>query len=85
MQKRAINRPKTFNWPPCSSVTRSWIQERKLTRIPRLTGEPIMHILCKKTGNLVGYLYQWNNGDLQPAWFDGEVQDVLYKPIATAA
>jgi hypothetical protein len=34
----------------------------------RLTGEPIMRILCKKTDTLVGYLYQWNNGDLQPAW-----------------
>ncbi len=52
---------------------------------PRLTGEPIMRILCKKTGKLVGYLYQWNNGDLQPGWFDGAVQDVLYKPIAEAA
>jgi hypothetical protein len=30
----------------------------------RLTGEPIMRILCKKTDTLVGYLYQWNNGDL---------------------
>ncbi|MCH9751403.1 MAG: hypothetical protein K0U61_04210 [Alphaproteobacteria bacterium] len=56
-----------------------------MTKVPRLTGEPIMHILCKKTGKLVGYLYQWNNGDLQPAWFDSEVQDVLYKPIAEAA
>ena len=41
----------------------------KLNMTPktRLTGEPIMRILCKNTGNLVGYLYQWNNGDLQPA------------------
>ena len=38
---------------------------------PRLTGEPIMRILCKKSKNLVGYLYQWNNGDVKPAWFDG--------------
>jgi len=52
---------------------------------PRLTGEPIMRILCKTSENLVGYLYQWNNGDVQPAWFDSEVQDVLYKPIAEAA
>ena len=33
---------------------------------PRLTGEPIMRILCKTSENLVGYLYQWNNGDVQP-------------------
>jgi len=42
---------------------------------PRLTGEPIMRILCKTSENLVGYLYQWNNGDVQPAWFDGAMAD----------
>ena len=38
-----------------------------MTPQPRLTGKPIMRILCKKTNILVGYLYQWNNGDQQPA------------------
>jgi len=41
-----------------------------VTTFPRLTAEPIMRILCKKTDTLVGYLYQWNNGDLQPAWLN---------------
>lgn len=45
---------------------------------PRLTGEPIMRILCKKTDSLVGYLYQWDNGDLQPAWLGEAVADVRY-------
>ncbi len=49
---------------------------------PRLTGEPIMRILCKKTDSLVGYLYQWDNGDLQPAWLGEAVADVRYEPIA---
>ncbi|MCJ7874745.1 hypothetical protein [Phaeobacter sp. J2-8] len=48
---------------------------------PRLTGEPIMRILCKTSENLVGYLYQWNNGDVQPAWFDGAIADVRYEPF----
>jgi len=48
---------------------------------PRLTGEPIMRILCKKTDSLVGYLYQWDNGDLQPAWFDDAIADVRYEPF----
>jgi hypothetical protein len=48
---------------------------------PRLTGEPIMRILCKKTDSLVGYLYQWDNGDLQPAWFDDALADVHYEPL----
>jgi hypothetical protein len=51
---------------------------------PRLTGEPIMRILCKKSENLVGYLYQWNNGDVQPAWFDGTMADVRYEPFIQA-
>ena len=51
---------------------------------PRLTGEPIMRILCKTSENLVGYLYQWNNGDVQPAWFDGAMVDVRYEPFIRA-
>lgn len=51
----------------------------------RLTGKPIMRILCEKTGLLVGYLYQWNNGDLQPAWLDIAMAEVRYEPISAAA
>ena len=51
---------------------------------PRLTGEPIMRILCKTSENLVGYLYQWNNGDVQPAWFGGAIADVRYEPFIQA-
>lgn len=59
----------------------------KLNMTPktRLTGEPIMRILCKKTGNLVGYLYQWNNGDLQPAWLNNAMAEVRYEPMFEAA
>ena len=52
---------------------------------PRLTGVPIMRILCKKTDSLVGYLYQWDNGDLQPAWLDDAMAEVRYEPISDAA
>lgn len=48
----------------------------------RLTGEPIMRILCKKTDTLVGYLYQWNNGELQPAWLGEVFLEVRYEPLA---
>ena len=50
----------------------------------RLTGEPIMRILRKTSENLVGYLYQWNNGDVQPAWFDRAFADVRYEPFVQA-
>jgi hypothetical protein len=51
----------------------------------RLTGEPIMRILCNKTNTLVGYLYRWNNGDLQPAWLNIAVAEVRYEPMFEAA
>ena len=51
---------------------------------PRLTGEPIMRILCKTSENLVGYLFQWNDGDVQPAWFDGAMADDRYEPFIQA-
>ena len=51
----------------------------------RLTGQPIMRILCKNTETLVGYLYQWNNGDLQPAWLNDAMPDVRYEPMVEAA
>lgn len=44
-----------------------------------------MRILCKKTDTLVGYLYQWNNGDLQPAWRDTAKAEVRNEPISAAA
>ncbi|MFC3612903.1 hypothetical protein ACFORG_03935 [Lutimaribacter marinistellae] len=44
-----------------------------------------MRILSGISGELVGYLYEWNNGDLQPAWFDDKVQDVLFEPISATA
>ena len=50
-----------------------------------LTGEPVKRIFCKKTGRLVGFLYQWNNGDLQPAWLDVAMAEVRYEPISDAA
>ena len=59
----------------------------KLNMTPktRLTGEPIMRILCKNTNTLVGYLYQWNNGDLQPAWLNNAMAEVRYEPMLEAA
>jgi len=51
----------------------------------RLTGEPIMRIRCKKTDALVGFLYRWNNGDLQPAWLTGALAEVHYEPMIEAA
>ncbi len=51
----------------------------------RLTGEAIMRIRCKRSERVVGYLYQWNNGDLQPAWLNEAMTDVRYEPMVDAA
>ena len=56
-----------------------------MTTKPRLTGEPIMRILCKKTDCLVGYLYQWDIGDLQPAWLNEAFAEVRYESFDRAA
>ena len=56
-----------------------------MTPQPRLTGKPIMRILCQKTNTLVGFLYQWNNGDLQPAWLNEAMAEVRYERLVDAA
>lgn len=48
---------------------------------PRLAGTPIMRIVSKASGELVGYLYEWDNGDLQPAWLNNAKADVRYEPL----
>jgi hypothetical protein len=56
-----------------------------MTPKPRLIGEPIMRIFCKNTDSLVGYLYQWDNGELQPAWLGDAFAEVRYEPFESAA
>jgi hypothetical protein len=56
-----------------------------MSNTARLTGEPIMRIFCKKTDDLVGYIYQWNNGDLQPAWLNESMAEVRYEAMVQAA
>jgi hypothetical protein len=69
----------------CRTMTRSERQEPDMTPKQRLTGEPILRILCKNTGVVVGFLYLWDNGDLQPAWIEKSHPDVRYESIAKAA
>lgn len=65
--------------------TKNTRQRAAGSNMTRLIGEPIMRILCKKTDALVGYLYQWNNGDLQPAWLNNAMAEVRYEPMVEAA
>jgi hypothetical protein len=56
-----------------------------MPRQPRLEAEAIMSIYCRLTGQLVGYLYHWNNGELLPLWLDEPVIDVRYRPLQQQA
>jgi len=55
-----------------------------MTKALRLTAHPVSRILCATSHETVGFLYQWNNGDRQPAWFGPRVRKVLYEPLAGA-
>ncbi len=61
------------------------VSQKSVDSGPRLTGEPVMRILCETSGGVVGYLYRWNNGDVQPAWLNGARSDVRYAPMCDAA
>jgi hypothetical protein len=55
-----------------------------MTKALRLTAHPVSRILCAKSHDIVGYLYEWNNGDRQPAWIGKPVRDVTYQPLDRA-
>lgn len=43
---------------------------------PRLCARPVARLVCAETNEPVGYMYEWNNGDRQPAWFGPRVKNV---------
>jgi hypothetical protein len=49
---------------------------------PRLGARPVARLICAETELTVGYMYEWNNGDRQPAWFGPRVKNVRSVPMA---
>jgi len=49
---------------------------------PRLCARPVARLVCAETNEPVGYMYEWNNGDRQPAWFGPRVKNVRSVPTA---
>lgn len=41
------------------------------------TAKPVKRILDQSTGEVVGWLYQWNTGGLAPMWKDGACKDYI--------
>lgn len=68
--------PRSHLWDPSVST---YSMDKKMA--PRLFGWPVARIIATVTGELVGYLYRWDNGDRQPAWLAGAVADVRYEPL----
>ena len=44
----------------------------------RLHAHAVNRILDRETGELVGWLYKWNTGELVPRWKAGEKSAVIY-------
>ena len=70
---------------PLLCQDRKRVEPASANNAPQGIERSLMRILCKKTDTLVGYLYQWNNGDLQPAWRDTAKAEVRNEPISAAA
>lgn len=49
---------------------------------PRLCARPVARLICAETEMTVGYMYEWNNRDRQPAWFGPRVKNVRSLPMA---
>ncbi len=44
----------------------------------RLHAHAVKRIYDRQTGDHVGWLYEWNNGDLVPRWSAAPRSDVVY-------
>ena len=44
----------------------------------RLHAHAVSRILDRENGELVGWLYKWNTGELVPRWRAGVKSDVVY-------
>jgi len=53
-----------------------------MNKEPRLCARPVARLICAETEMTVGYMYEWNNGDRQPAWFGPRVKNVRSVPMA---
>lgn len=52
-----------------------------MTQTQKIEGKAIARILDARNGDVVGYLFQWNNGDIDPKWIDDmprNRKDVVY-------
>lgn len=53
-------------------------RRRPIDEPRRLHARAIGRILDRETGELVGWLYEWNTGERVPRWRRGPRKDVIY-------
>lgn len=49
-----------------------------MPRQKRLEAKAIKRILDARTREVVGWLYQWNTGELSPRWKNGRKENIIY-------
>lgn len=53
-----------------------------MARKKKIEGKAIARILDAKTNEIVGYLFEWNTGDVDPKWNDDiprKEEEVVYE------
>jgi hypothetical protein len=51
---------------------------RPINEPKRIHARAIGRILDRKTGEVVGWLYEWNTGERVPRWKSGPRKDVIF-------
>lgn len=52
-----------------------------MARAKKKRGEVIAKIIDRKTREHVGFLYEWNNGERQNAWFEKAKDDYFFEEL----
>jgi hypothetical protein len=66
-----------------ANATRSTpgIRREQLAETKKLEARPIGKIVTRKSGVLVGYLYEWNTGERQNAWLKRPWKHVVIEAL----
>jgi hypothetical protein len=52
---------------------------KTMPRQKRLEAKAIKRILDARTREIVGWLYEWDTGEILPRWKDGRRENVIYE------
>ncbi|MDT0684626.1 hypothetical protein RM543_18345 [Roseicyclus sp. F158] len=55
-----------------------------MAKTKKTHGEVVGKIMTREAREHVGYLYEWNTGERQHAWFDEPVTDFVFEELETS-